>query len=469
MDSNSITGSMQENLLTLLAWDDKAAGIIKGAVDIELFESPMHREIAHHCVEYHNAFGKSPGEHLPDLLEDILDEDDKKASLYERLLENIYGLKDSINTEYVLSTLNKFIRQQQLKIGVTEAAKRIKAGDIDEAELELSNSLKKTLDVFNPGISFTTGVLNALKATHEDEGRILLGIPYLDTIRLGPAPKELMVVMAGPNKGKSWALIHIAKVSAVQGKKVLVITLEMSEEKYLTRLAQSMFSISKRQSQVTVTNIISEDNHFEGFDFEKVKRPVLGDRGVMETIANKLNKVGQRLNIIVKQFPTGKLNMKGLEAYLDQLERWNNYVPDIVIFDYADLMHLDNNNLRISTGSVYKDLRGLSVDRNFGVATASQSNRSGEDANILTMKHLAEDYSKAATADIILTYNQTDKEGALNLARLHVAKNRDEEAGGTVLISQQYSIGQFFLGGCFMPKDYWPEIESLSNDGSDDD
>lgn len=469
MDSDKINGSMQENVLTLLAWDDSAAGIIRSVIDTDLFESPMHREVAYHCVEYYNSFNKAPGEHLPDLLEDILDEDDRKASLYGRLLDNIYGLKDSINVEYVLSTLNKFVRQQQLKIGVTEAAKRLKAGDTDEAEVELNKSLKRTLDVFEPGSLFSSDVMRALKHSSDDEGRILLGMPYLDTIRMGPGPKELFLFMAPPNRGKSWFLIHTAKAAAVQGKKVLVVTLEMSEEKYLTRLAQSIFSVSRRESYVTVTNILSDNNSFEGFDFEKINRPVIGDYGIMKTISNKLAKVGPRLNITVKQFPTGRLSMKGLEAYLDQLERWNNYIPDIIIIDYADLMTIDANNLRVSTGNVYKDLRGIAVERNLAVVTASQSNRSGEDATVLTMKHLAEDYSKAATADIVLTYNQTAKEHSLNLARLHVAKNRDEEAGNTILISQQYPIGQFFLSGSFMPKEYWPEIESLYSGGDSDD
>lgn len=461
MDNDTISGSMQENILTLMAWDNQACGIIKSSVDIQLFESKMHREIAHHCVDYHNKFNKSPGEHLPDLLEDVLEEDGKKASLYDRLLRNIYELKDSINSEYVLNTLNKFIRQQQLKIGVTEAAKFIKNGDIDNAELELNKSLNSTLNVFDPGINLIDDSLTALSYTVDDENRILLGIPYFDTIRFGPAPKELMIIVSPPNRGKSWGCIHIAKVAAKQGKKVLIITLEMSQEKYLSRIVQSIFSISKRLPQVEVINIISDNNKFEDFDFIKVKRPVLGDLDILSKIAKKLKLTNNRLSIFVKEFPTGKLSIKGLEVYLNQLERWGNYIPDVLIIDYPDLMVTDSGNLRISIGNIYKEIRGIGVERNIAVVAPSQTNKLGEDASLITMKHLSEDYSKAFTADSIMTYNQTEKEKLLNLARLHIAKNRDEEAGGTVLISQQYHIGQFFLTGSFMPKDYWGDLNNL--------
>lgn len=465
--SDKISGSMQENILTLLAWDDDSANIIKNSVDIGLFESVIFRDIASQCMQYHDIFEKAPKEHLPDLLEDILEGDDaKKASLYDKVLQNIYELHDSINTEYVLSTLTKFVRLQRLKIGITESAKKIKAGDVEGAEVDITEALKNKLTAFNPGLFFTDDLMRALDEVHEDECRILLGMGYFDKIRIGPAPKELMLVVAGPNKGKSWALLHCAKMAALQRKKVLVVTLEMSESKYLSRMAQSMFSLSRRDALLPTTELIisSANGSFQEFDFSAVRRPVIGDKGVRELIEAKMAKVGRAFKLIVKQFPTSQLTISGLKLYLDQLERAHNFIPDVLIVDYADLFMLDPSNIRIATGNVIKELRGMAVDRNIAVVTASQTNRSGEDSQLSTLKHLAEDFSKAFTADIIVTHNQTDLEKQFGLARWHCAKNRDEEAGRTLLIAQQYAMGQFYLSGTLMPINYFDELNRLSED-----
>lgn len=461
-----ISGSMQENILTLLAWDDDSANIIKNSIDVGLFESIIFRDIALQCTQYHDAFNAAPKEHLPDLLEDVLDgADSKKASLYDKVLRNIYELHDSINTEYVLSTLTKFVRLQHLKIGITESAKKIKAGDVEGAELEITEALKKELTAFDPGLFFTDDLIRALDAVHDDEGRILLGMGYFDKMRIGPAPKELLIFVAPPNRGKSWALLHCAKMSALQRKKVLVVTLEMSETKYIARMAQSIFSLSRREALLPVTDLIFDSNgSFQEFDFSEVRRPVLGDKGVKDFIKEKMIKVGRALKLVVKQFPTAQLTVAGLKVYLDQLERAHNFIPDVLIIDYADLFAIDAANVRIATGNIIKELRGIAVDRNLAVVTASQTNRSGEDAQLITLKHLAEDYSKAATADIVVTYNQTDMEKQFGLARLHCAKNRDEEAGRTILIAQQYAMGQFYLNGTLMPKDYFAELTKLAED-----
>ena len=193
---------------------------------------------------------------------------------------------------------------------------------------------------------------------------------------------------------------------------------------------------------------------------QTLKRPRVYDKGMRQRIANKMRKL--RLPVLVKEFPTGHLTIPGLEAYLDQLERYDGFIPDVLIVDYADLFNIESSRVREDTGKIYKDLRGLGVDRELAVITASQSNRLGEDAKKLTLKHLAEDYTKAATSDMIVTYSQTTVEKELGLGRLWIAKNRDNEDGQTFTISHALGMGQFVIDCAVADSQYWSLLEDLS-------
>ncbi|MFH1738370.1 MAG: hypothetical protein ABIH23_05135, partial [bacterium] len=114
---------------------------------------------------------------------------------------------------------------------------------------------------------------------------------------------------------------------------------------------------------------------------------------------------------------------------------------------------------RIALGSLYKDLRGLAVERNIAIATASQTNREFAGKKLITGRGVAEDYSKIATCDTIITYNQTEAEMRLGTARLYVDKGRNEEAKFSVMIAQSYKTGQFCLRSRRMAPRYWSIVD----------
>jgi hypothetical protein len=129
-------------------------------------------------------------------------------------------------------------------------------------------------------------------------------------------------------------------------------------------------------------------------------------------------------------------------------------VPDMLIIDYPDLMKMDAKNIRTDTGIIYKELRGLFVRRNIAGVVASQGNRSSMNAKVVRDDQIAEDVSKIATADTVITYSQTEQEKKLGLARLFVSNVRNDEDKYMILISQCYSAGQFALDSTLMLSDY---------------
>ena len=465
MSDDKIDGALQENILTLVCFDDEAAPFIVNSVDVGLFESDVYKDIAQQAIEYYHQFKEAPKDHLPDLLEEKLDpdKDERRADLYKKIIVNLYEFKENINRKYVLSKVEQFVRQQRLKGAVVDAVNNIKNGDLDRAEGALEKALKSNIEVFHPGVSFndTGGVLRAFEEIVPAYG---MGIAPLDKMGFGPAPGELLVILAGANRGKTWFMTHIGKAGIVRRLKVLHLSLEMSEEKMTQRYLQSFFAIGKRNADARYP-VFQADERGRMIDikFNEITRPTLMDKNIEALITEKLGRFGNnRLPLWIKRFPTNSLNIRGLETYLDSMERYQHFVPDILIVDYADLMQLKADNLRVETGNLYKELRRIAVERNIAVVTASQANRLSEDAKVISLKHLAEDYSKAATADNIIAYCQTSEELKLNLARLFIAKARDEEREQSVLISQAYRVGQFCMGASHMSDAYWDRVEALA-------
>jgi hypothetical protein len=145
---------------------------------------------------------------------------------------------------------------------------------------------------------------------------------------------------------------------------------------------------------------------------------------------------------------------------LDLLEQQQGFTPDLLIVDYPKLMKTSAQYQRIELGNITRDLRGLAVERNMAVAAVSQSNRIGmkksrgeHNMAVLTAENISEDFTQGQTADTVLSYNQTEAEAALGLARIHVALARDQEGGFTTLITQHYPTGQFCLKSVRMNKD----------------
>src|ERR1700743_2587812 len=102
-------------------------------------------------------------------------------------------------------------------------------------------------------------------------------------------------------------------------------------------------------------------------------------------------------------------------------------------------MKVDKNNLRLSIDEIYKEIRGLGIMRNMAIAVVTQSHRAAAKSKHVGSENVDETYSKWAHSDCIITYNQTDAERKLNLARLFVAGGRNDEDQVTIIVSQNYA------------------------------
>jgi hypothetical protein len=459
-----------EDLLILLVFDEYNGKIVRNTVPEEYFEG-FYFEVARRSYAYIDQFKTVPHQAIATLFDDILEGDDKnKAEIYRDILTRLYDSRDTVNPDFTLSRVHKFIEEQEFKSGIIQAAEVMQRGgddSIEEAKRIMREHLSNSYEVFDPGI-FLNETSKSLAFLDNTREAFPMGIPELDKRGLGPTPQELWMLIGVYGRGKTWSLINIGKRALLRRKKVCHVTLEMGADLTAWRYYQALFGLARRKDDVKITKFEYDTlDRLINFDTKTIAPNFsLDDQNFRKLIEDKVDDWYNFLgNLVVKQFPTGKLTIGQLEAYLDTLEASHNFKPDLLIVDYVDIMKINPSNYRIDLGMNTERLRGIAVERDIAVATVTQSNREGGKAKQVSGTNVAEDWSKMATVDVCITYSQTEKyEAPLGLARLYVDKARNDQAKFSVLISQSYSTGQFVIDSTLFQEQHHGLIEEYTED-----
>jgi len=460
-----LTGALQENVVTLAAVSDLYCKMVVLNVKLELYSNEVLREVATGIYNYVHDYGKAPRDHLPDLFEARLKGDDPRATMLYEALQNIRNLSQGgFNEVYVVNQLNKFVRQQHLKGCVADLFEAAEVGDIDKADNSIDAYRKTNFTQFDPGLKMLDYV-RTIGSTDRARPVIDLGIPRLDRAELGPARQELHMLLAPPKRGKTWWLVHLAKRALLARLRTVYVTLEVSPEIIAGRLLQSFFAMPRSESEsIKVPEVVRKDDKITAYHMKEAaarialtsKSGIAKVKGAFGLNKRHISQVGRLMhNLTIKSYPTGSLKLKELETYLENLVAYERFMPDVVLLDYADLMYIPSERYRIELGLLAKQLRGLAVERNFALATASQSNRSSVTKRLITEQDVAEDFSKIAISDVVLSYNQTGTEREAQAARLYVAAARNSRDRFQVNITQAYELGQFCIDSFYCdPRSY---------------
>jgi replicative DNA helicase len=451
----------QENVLTILVFDKDNCKFVSEIIDVSLFDAPFYRTIAKIAIQFIRDYGRPIESHIADELEAELTGPD--SSTYREILNSLFTYKDSnYNAEYILNKLTEFVTDKKFITNIVTAHNLYVKGDRDKAIDVAKEAITFNYNLFDGGL--TLDDIGSL--IRSNDSRFPTGIEIFDRYGIGPARKQLYIFIAPTGMGKSWNLIHLSKIAIYAGYKVAYVTLELNQNSTYERFIQSIFSITTRRTGDIIRSAAFARNGIGdliGINQIAVgDRPCIEDENIIQIVQSKLPILrGRTQNLRIKEYPTNGLSFNELVGYLDALERTQNFVPDILCVDYADLLKVDAENLRTELGQLYKSLRGLAVERNIAVATASQVNREGTKSGITRSTGIAEDWSKVATADCVIGYNQSEIEKTCHLARLYVNKSRSTRDNLTVLISQNYELGQFCLDSIYLPNNYNIDLANL--------
>lgn len=470
-ETQVVTQSLAENILTLLCLDKTNGKLIAGLIDATLFSNDLHQLIARRVLDYWHRHNRPPGKiHTPDLLSDIVeDRRHPQHRAVRDLLQSMILLFDSnINTIYVLDQLQSFIRLQEFKRAVMESAQELESRQhlaLTDVEELWGRILRSRQLAFEPGLHLGD-YQKVLDWMEKRTTEFSSGIKTLDDAGVVPARGAVILLLGAKSSGKSHALIHFAKRAFRDGHRVLYISLEMKEPLVLQRMYQSLFAVPKN-SKVRLSHMSRIDRdrreQFAGIIEETIEPEwTLDSPIVADELASHLMPFGVKVdNFIVKKFPRSGLTVNRLRAYLDGLELTENFVPDLLVLDYFGLMHTDPKNPTTTLTAEFEEFCGLLEERNMAGITAQQLTRKGAAAMVAGSTQVAQSWAMIGAADTVLVQSASEAERARGLMRLMVNHSRESDDHWTSLLCQNYTLCQYCVESIRLPDRYMEYVSRL--------
>ncbi len=458
---------LSENLITLLCHDDVNGKIIANLANPNSFEGD-YRIIAERAIRFWRMYGKAPKQHIADELSDILDDPhNRRAPLFRDTLNKMLQNIEEAEPKYILDKLREHEDAYRTSAAIMRAAELYQAKkhhSVEEIRALWHDVLNARAISFDPGMRGTEWE-RVVKHLQQHTIEFQTGIPLLDKRSFVPMRGSVMMFLAPTGRGKSWFLVNIGKRAWQQRKKVLHVTLELSEEETWLRYYQAIQSASKREAVAKITQV--ERDRFGRItglgESEITSEYVMANNPMLSTeLEVRISHYGTRYdNIRVKKFPMRSLTIPALRGYMESLELIEKFIPDILILDYIGVMQTDPKNHRITLGRVGEEFKGLCEHFNVAGVTAQQSSRIGVKALNLSITHIAEDWSLTNSADQILLQSNTNTEFRMGLARLYVAKARTEEDHFGMLITQNFKTGQYVLDCMPLTNEYYTVLDKV--------
>jgi replicative DNA helicase len=304
---------------------------------------------------------------------------------------------DLTDQEYIKDTTLDFCRKQNLKSAMVKSIGLMQQSSFDEIAQVINNSLKLGADN-NEGYDWKKDFEERFKPKYRNP--ISTGWLLVDElVRGGLGQKELGVVIAPTGAGKSMALVHLGSQALKAGKTVIHYTLELQDTVIGSRYDSCLTKIPLDSLTAFKEKIYEEVQDIEG-------------------------------KLIIKEYPTKSASTMTLKNHLEKL-RMRSINVDMVIVDYADLLRpvAIQREKRNELESIYEELRGLAQEFKCVVWTASQTNRSGLNAEVITMEAISEAFNKCFVADFIFSISRTIDDKIANTGRMYIAKNRNGPDG----------------------------------------
>jgi len=326
---------------------------------------------------------------------------------------------------YIQERVVRFVKKNVMREAFVAASEAYQKGDYDGLASVFVEAHKKSDIVFKTGQTYPDleQFEERIKRRNVVRKVVPTGIMGLDDYLRGGGlgEKELGVILAPTNRGKSMMLKHIAEFNMLRGMNALIFTLEMSEDRYLDRFDMSL-------ARLTTNEMLA--------DSEKVRK--------------RLQKISDNPacgRVHIKEYPTQMATVDNLKSYTDNLRR-SGFFPDFVVVDYADLLSSTTKytEKRHEHSHIYETLRGWAVEEEFPLWTATQANRGSLSKTQVTVADISEDFGKAMIADVIVGLCQSKKEKDTQDMRLFIAKNRDGASGMEIAIRNDFAHGRFYDG-----------------------
>ena len=325
------------------------------------------------------------------------------------ILPDLFVRDEDTELDWLMDKTEKFCQDRALFNAVMESISIIDGKHQSLTKNALPDILTKALSVTfdnSIGHDYLNDAESRYDFYHEVQERVPFDLEYLNKITKGGLPnKSLNVILAGTGVGKSLFMCHCASAALADGKNVLYLTMEMAEERIAERIDANLLDTSLDQ-------------------IERLSKDVFV--GKVENIRAKTQG-----KLIIKEYPTGQAHTGHFRALLNELKMKKKFVPDIVYIDYLNIC--SSSRIKGLSGgvntyslikSIAEEMRGLAVEFNLPIMTATQTTRSGFGNSDPGLEDTSESFGLPATADLMLALISNDELQAINQILVKQLKNR---------------------------------------------
>lgn len=413
--------NLEQTILRNLVTNDEYARKVAAFVSPDYFEG-VYRNLFKEFTKFIAKYNKLP---TMESFKIEIDEGDRLSDEQYRhameILPNIFS-SEEVDVNWLVDRTEKWCQDRAVFNAVMESISVIDGKHKTLSKNAIPEILSKALAVSfdtNIGHDYIENVDQRYEFYHQKEERLPFDLEYFNSITKGGLPnKTLNIALAGTGVGKSLFMCHCAGASLSQGKNVLYITMEMAEERIAERIDANLLNVAIDQ-------------------LENMSKAMFRDR--VGELARKTQG-----KLIIKEYPTGQANTSHFRALLNELKLKKKFTPDIVFIDYLNICASSRMkgmggaiNSYSYIKSIAEEIRGLAVEFDVPIVSATQTTRSGYSNDDVGLEDTSESFGLPATADFmfaLISNTELNSQGKILVKQL---KNRYNDP----TVNQKFVVG----------------------------
>ena len=404
---NTQTQTIERTALTQLVTNEEYARKVLPFLKGDYFSDKTERTIFEEISKFVDKYNKIPTQTSLEI--EVQSRKDLNETDYSKVVDVIKTLKPTaVDFDWLVDTTEKFCKDKAVYNAIVEGISIIdgkdKKRDADAIPSILTDALAVGFDN-RVGHDYLLDYDDRFEFYHKIEEKIPFDLEFFNKVTKGGLPpKTLNIALAGTGVGKSLFMCHVAANCLSQGRNVLYITLEMAEERIAERIDANLMNISID-------------------DLHELPKQMFDD---------KINKIIKKTSgkLIVKEYPTASAHTAHFRGLIKELAIKKTFKPDIIFVDYLNICAssrfkgAQNVNSYMYVKAIAEELRGLAVETNVPIMSATQTTRSGFVSSDIGLEDTSESFGLPATADFMFALISNEELDDLNQIAVKQLKNR---------------------------------------------
>ena len=373
----------------------------------EYFEDPHQKMVYEEIFSFVEKYNELPTKEVLSI--EVEKRDDINEDSFKSVTHLISCLDESpVENEWLIDTTEKWCRDRAIYLALLDSIAIADGKDDKKGRDAIPSILSDALAVSfdnHIGHDYLQDYEERYEFYHQKEEKIPFDLEFFNKITKGGLPnKTLNIALAGTGVGKSLFMCHVASSCLLQDKNVLYITMEMAEEKIAERIDANLLNVGIQ-------------------DIVDLPKPMF---------STKVNNITKKTmgSLVIKEYPTASAHSGHFKALLTELSLKKSFKPDIIFVDYLNICASSRYRANANVNSysyikaIAEELRGLAVETNVPIVSATQTTRSGYGSSDVELTDTSESFGLPATADLMFALISTEELEDLNQIMVKQLKNR---------------------------------------------